>query len=184
MITFTSKRKKGQIGLADAPYAVFIVGFVFLLMATIAYIGQAYQEGFSADVDVIVRNETLTAFNETQQCVDSAGKCNFKSFVILYIGNESGEVVIPSSNYTANSSNIGCVSMSSTGGAAETLNNTIANISYSFSHTGTACNITISLNNELVDNTSIAGIVLTISLIGIVLSILIGIFVASRRNQI
>jgi len=39
-----------------------------------------------------------------------------------------------------------------------------------------AANITESLTQEIADNTSIAGMVLTISLIGIVLSILIGIF--------
>jgi len=31
--------KKGQITLADAPSVVLIVGLIFLIMATIAYIG-------------------------------------------------------------------------------------------------------------------------------------------------
>ena len=88
--------KKGQISLGDAPQVVMIVGFVFLIMATIAYVSEKYGDALTAN-------------------------------------------------------------------------------SY-------AANITDDLESELDDNTSIAGIVLTISLVGIVLSILIGIFVASRRG--
>lgn len=88
--------KRGQIGLGDAPQVVMIVGFIFLIMATIAYVSDQY-------------GDALTA------------------------------------------------------GSA-------------------AANITDDLESELSDNTSIAGIVLTISLVGIVLSILVGIFVASRRG--
>jgi len=90
------KSKRGQIGLSDAPQVVLIVGFVFLVMATIAYVSEQYG-------DALTEN-------------------------------------------------------------------------------GTAYNITDDLETELSDNTSIAGIVLTISLVGIVLSVLIGIFVASRRG--
>lgn len=87
--------KKGQaIGLADAPQVVMIVGFVFLIMATIAYVSEKYG-------DALTEN-------------------------------------------------------------------------------GTAANITDDLESELSDNTSIAGIVLTISLVGIVLSVLIGIFLQTR----
>lgn len=89
-------RKKGQISLADAPQVVMIVGFIFLIMATIAYVSEQYGDAL-----------------------------------------------------TTNSA---------------------------------AANVTDDLEQELADNTSIAGIVLTISLVGIVLSILIGIFVASRRG--
>jgi uncharacterized membrane protein len=92
------KKHKGQaISLADAPTVVMIVGFVFLIMATVAYVADEYGDA---------------------------------------IGNSS-------------------------------------DIAY---------NVTQDLQEELDDNTSIAGVVLTISLIGIVLSILIGIFLASRRG--
>jgi len=90
-------KKKGQISLGDAPTVVMIVGFVFLMMATVAYIADEYGDA--------IGNETDVAYNVTQD-----------------------------------------------------------------------------LQTELDDNTSIAGIVLTISLVGIVLSILIGIFMASRRG--
>jgi len=88
--------KKAQISLADAPQIVMIVGFVFLIMATIAFVSSEY-------------GSALTA------------------------------------------------------GSA-------------------AYNVTADLNEELSDNTSIAGIVLTISLIGIVLSVLVGVFVLARRG--
>jgi len=45
-----------------------------------------------------------------------------------------------------------------------------------------AQNVTNDLNTEISNNTSIAGIVLTISLVGIVLSVLIGVFIGVRRG--
>ena len=92
------KSKKGQISLSDAPSVVLIVGFVFLVMATMAFIGTKYGDA------------------------------------------------LPDGS--------------------------------------TAQNVTIDLNTEIGNNTSIAGIVLTISLVGIVLSVLVGVFVlASRRGM-
>src|SRR6056297_2425808 len=93
---YNKEKREGQISLGDAPSVVMIVGFVFLIMATIAYVSEQYG-------DALTEN-------------------------------------------------------------------------------GSAANITDDLESELSDNTSIAGIVLTISLVGIVLSVLIGIFVSSRRG--
>jgi len=45
-----------------------------------------------------------------------------------------------------------------------------------------AYNVTNDLNTEIANNTSIAGIVLTISLVGIVLSVLIGVFVGMKKT--
>jgi len=87
-------QKKGQLSLGDAPTVVLLVGLVFLVMATIAFIGEKY-------------GDALT----------------------------DGSV---------------------------------------------AQNVTDDLNTEIANNTSIAGIVLTISLVGIVLTILIGVFIGVR----
>ena len=92
------ENRKGQISLADAPAVVLIVGLIFLIMATIAYIGEKYGDSL-----------------------------------------------------TANS------------------------IAY---------NVTQDLQTEIADNTSIAGIVLTISLIGIVLTVLIGVFLSLRTRRV
>ncbi len=100
MKSIIMNRKKGQISLADAPGVVMIVGLIFLLMATLAFIGEKY-------------------------------------------------------------------------GAA--IDSTSSNAAF---------NITQDLQTEINSNTSIAGIVLTISLVGIILSVLVGIFVASRRGGI
>ena len=90
--------KKGQLTLGDAPTVVLLVGLVFLVMATIAFIGEKY-------------GDALT-----------------------------------------------------TGSVAQ--------------------NVTKDLNTEISNNTSIAGIVLTISLVGIVLSVLIGVFLAVRTRGV
>lgn len=86
--------KKGQLSLSDAPTVVLLVGLVFLVMATIAFIGEKYGDALP-----------------------------------------DGSV---------------------------------------------AQNVTADLNTEIANNTSIAGIVLTISLVGIVLTVLIGIFLVAR----
>ena len=92
------KNKRGQLTLGDAPSVVLIVGFVFLVMATIAFIGEKYGDALPAG--------------------------------------------------------------------------------------STAANVTDDLNTEIANNTSIAGIVLTISLVGIVLTVLIGIFVIARNRGV
>lgn len=90
--------QRGQLTLGDAPTVVLLVGLVFLVMATIAFIGQKYGDALPA-----------------------------------------GSV---------------------------------------------AQNVTNDLNTEISNNTSIAGIVLTISLVGIVLSVLIGVFLAVRTRGV
>jgi len=109
-------KKKGQLSLGDAPTVVLLVGLVFLVMATIAFIGEKYGNS-------IASQQTLTA------------TCN-------------------------NSLNGGTGSV--------------------YSGCGSAYNTTVDLQTEISNNTSIAGIVLTISLVGIVLTILIGVFIGVR----
>jgi len=113
------KTKKGQLTIGDAPNVVLIVGLIFLVMATIAFIGEKYG-------DAIVQDQPLTA------------TCN------TTLNGGTGSVTR------------GC---------------------------GAAYNVSADLQSELSDNTSIAGIVLTISLVGIVLTVLIGIFVGFRMKR-
>ena len=99
--------KKGQLSLSDAPTVVLLVGLVFLVMATIAFIGQKYGDA--------LRGPAVDGCNAT-----STATCS------------------------------------------------------------TAFQVTEDLNTEIANNTSIAGIVLTISLVGIVLTVLIGIFLVAK----
>ena len=94
------KHKKG-LGLGDAIPAVMIVSLVFLLMATLAYVGEKYGDAIYSSSD---------------------GK------------NDS------------------------------------------------AYNITQDLQTEIDNNTDIAGIVLTIVLVGIILTVLVGVFAATRSG--
>jgi len=104
-------KKKGQLSLGDAPTVVLLVGLVFLVMATIAFVGEKY-------------GDSMVAQQET------TATCNASSGI--------------------------------------------------YSGCGTSYNITQDLQTEIGNNTSIAGIVLTISLVGIVLTVLIGVFVGVR----
>jgi uncharacterized protein (UPF0333 family) len=90
--------KKGQLTLGDAPTVVLLVGLVFLVMATIAFIGEKYG-------DALTDNST-------------------------------------------------------------------------------AHNVTSDLQTEIGNNTSIAGIVLTISLVGIILTVLVGVFIGVRGARV
>lgn len=173
--------KKGQmsVSLPDGPMIVMIVGFVFLMMATIAYIGGEYQDSLSLNTYTVV-NETLEALNETVQYVNNYQQCEFQTFAVSAMTNATeGNETVDATNYTIRATD-GAIYYS--GGANDAHNNTLKNITYTYQRAGTACNVTDSLATELDDNTSIAGIVLTISLVGIVLSVLIGIFVATRRR--
>ena len=100
--------KKGQLKIGDAPSVVLTVGLVFLVMATIAFIGEKYG-------DSIANNYANASVAEQES---------------------------------------------------------------------KAYNVTTDLQTEIGDNTSIAGIVLTISLVGIVLSVLIGVFVGFKNRGI
>ena len=42
-------QKKGQLSLGDAPTVVLLVGLVFLVMATMAMIGEKYQNAIDTD---------------------------------------------------------------------------------------------------------------------------------------
>lgn len=102
MSFLNSKSKKGQITIREGPALVLIVGFIFIMMATIAFVASEY-----------------------------------------------GEAIHKSNNYENDS----------------------------------AFNVTEDLASELLDNTSMVGMVLTIGLVGIILGLLIGIFAgASRRG--
>ena len=179
MRNILNTKKKGQLNLGNAPTIILVVGLVFLIMATIALVGEKYQDAFPTTSKTNV-NETLASVNSlTIVYVGDNSACNFEDFTVLKAINATGagEVINPT-NYTT----------TTTGGIYWTLasdptgfNATDWNVTYSFDYSGTACNITSDMQTELGSNTSIAGIVLTISLVGIVLSLLIGVFMGVRR---
>ena len=98
MKSISTVKKKGQLTIADAPTVALLVGLLFLVLATIAFISEKYGDALTTD--------------------------------------------------------------------------------------SVAQNVTRDLNTEIANNTSIAGIVLTISLVGIVLGVLVGIFIGVRTNRI
>jgi hypothetical protein len=171
---------KAQLGIGDAPTVVLLIGLTFLVMATIAFIGEKYGDSIDTDnVNGTIRNETKTTVN---QAGDNLAVVNYKNVVCTAttVTNATDGFVISSGNYTLTSCNLKAVN-----GAAN-FNNTNWNISYTYLYSAatTASNVTGDLNTEIDNNTSIAGIVLTIALVGIVLTILIGVFLGIRRNKI
>ena len=170
-------KKKGAIKISDAPSVVMIVGFIFILMATIAFVAEEYQEGIGAGVSGTFTNQSVYLNGTSFEVVDPDGYCNFEDFAVTSAINKTDAAAILVGNYTVSSTDATVVNATDDWDASYEVY-----VTGTFAYGGASCNVTEGLQTELSDNTSIAGIVLTISLIGIVLSILIGIFVASRRN--
>ena len=165
--------KKGQMGgLENAPTIVMIVGLVFLTIATMALIGQKYGTSVLTDTSGSVTNETGW-LNGTTYTLDKATALGFTGPAIVTILNTSDGAAL--TDYSL----IGNILYNTTAAAEDDVK-----ISYTYSYDieSVAYNTTGDLQTEISNNTSIAGIVLTISLIGIVLTILIGVFMGVGRS--
>jgi hypothetical protein len=169
------KNRKGQLSLADAPTVVLLVGMVFLVMATIAFIGQKYGAAIPSSNSGTSINDSITV-TTAGVYVGNASKCNFEDFAITALTNASG-TALPSTYYVKTDTGLvrNITDLN--------INGTAWKISYTYSYAGIACDVNNDLQVEISNNTSIAGIVLTISLVGIVLSVLIGIFLVTRNRQ-
>jgi len=170
--------KKGQLNLGNAPTIVLIVGLTFLVMATIALVGEKYGSAFPSGTAARVNNETITQAKMALGPVAVAGlvNCNAEDFAIETVYNSTTDV-LAAGNYTL-----------TTAGMFSNLTSDFSvqdwTATYTFNYAGPACNVTSDLQTEISNNTSIAGIVLTISLVGIVLTVLIGVFLGTRRVRI
>lgn len=171
--------KKGQVTIEDAPAIILIVGLVFLMMATLALVGEKYGNSVS-DTAVTTANETVGPVAEGQTYfITKVTDCGFQNFGVSRIINSTDGVFIPTGNYTINAE--GSITAAADVG---TVNNSNWDITYTHERGGISCNVTADMNTEIQNNTSIAGIVLTVSLIGIVLSVLIGIFVGFSARRV
>ncbi len=178
-------KKKGQLTLGNAPVIVLVVGLLFLVMATVALVGEKFGAAMPSDNSKSVVNETLANVNSSSisYVVNRGGThCNYESFTVIAAVNgtapTTGTVIDPD-NYTVSSD--GGIIISTLGETDGGYNNTIWNVTYSWTYAGTACNVTEDLQTELGNNTGIAGIVLTIALVGIVLTILISVFMVVTK---
>lgn len=162
--------KKAQLRIGDAPGVVLIVLFLFMILGTSAYLLDKYQEAFGTDsvtmVDEVVTQAELIALTQ----LEGSSACNAENLVVVSILNSTGTEILTAANYSVNASTWVITNLTS----EFTINDWWVN--YTFDFTGIECNVTSALTEELEDNVSIAGMILTISLIGIVLSILIGLF--------
>lgn len=177
-------RKKGQLTLEGAPAVVMIVGLVFLVMATMALIAEKYNDSFPADNSATITNEAATrtsVISTTGYRTAGANQENAQDFVLIGVLNGTGGVKIGNGNFSLNSATGVLTNVSSLQAYIST---TSYPTNYSFSFSGVAANVTTDLTTEIANNTSIAGIILTISLVGIVLSILVGVFVSIRNRRV
>jgi hypothetical protein len=137
---------------------------MFLLIATFAFIGEKFGDA------VLTETSSGSITNENHSTAElSAGSglsvSTYKN-VVCTIGtvanNTAGGTVMLSGNYTLTGCNL--ANATSVG----TATGWIVNYTYVYTPETTAYNTTADLQTELSNNTSIAGIILTISLVGIV----------------
>jgi hypothetical protein len=167
--------KKGQLQISDAPGVVMIVGLVFLTMATVALISQKMGESMLVDTSASVTNET-GFLNSTGYTLAQASRLNADTFVITEVLNATDETSFLTGNVTVSATGL------ITNSSATTWDSILISYTYIYNPETVAYNTTGDLQTEISNNTSIAGIVLTISLVGIVLSILIGVFMGIQRR--
>jgi len=172
-----SLKKKGQVTLTNAGAGVMAVGFIFLIMMTIAFIGSEFQGSIDTNT-YSVTNETVTNVVHTTQRVAKTSDCNFGDFTLTSVNNATGGESINSDNYTISASAGTIVST-----ITSEYNATNWNLSYSYVRAGTSCNVSKDMQTEVGSNTSIAGMVLTIVLVGLVMGVLIGIFVGVTGRE-
>jgi len=174
-------QKKGQLSLGDAPTVVLLVGLVFLVMATMAMIGEKYQNAIDTDKTAgSYVYESITKPTPSGITLAASSLTNGVCGDITTIYNGTGGIVIGLGNLTQT----GCSVVNATDltNYSATL---LVSYPYTYSASTAASNVTSDLQTELGNNTSIAGIILTISLVGIVLTILIGVFLGvSRRTRV
>lgn len=172
-------KKKGALNLKDAPTIIMIVGFVFILMATIAFVSEEYQDGIGADLTGTFTNESVYMNGTIFEVVNPSSHCNFQTFTVTSAINKTDAADILVGNYTVDA-DLGTV----VNKTDDIPSNYEIYVTGTYLYGGASCNVTENLQVELSNNTSIAGIILTISLIGIILSVLIGIFMTTRREEI
>jgi len=180
--------RKGQVTIGNAPLFILIIGMVFLVMATIALVGEKYQDSVSSGLTGSVINETLTGpvINTTSRTLAGSTHCGVSGCAISELLNgTTSTIAIGKGNYTVTSN---CIATFTWDASNYTGNYDTGDllISYSYEHGGVACNVTGDLQTEIGNNTSLAGLVLTIGLVGLVLTILMGVFyaVGSKGNRV
>lgn len=167
--------KKGATGLEGMPSMVIIVCLVFLVLATMAFIALKYGQAMPSDNVATSINETLTTVDAFGEMVDNASLCNFKSFSITRITNSSG-FILSAGNYTTSTSGIVYAA------ADSEVNGTDWLVTYTSKYAAKGCDVLTDFQTEIDNNTSIAGMVMTISLVAVILTVLLGAFVLNRNR--
>ncbi len=170
--------KKGQLNLNSAPSIILIIGLTFLMMATLTFVGYEYGDAIATTKSGSAVNETTTPVR-AGVLLDADALRNGACGTITAISNATGDILIDSGNYTQTGCLLQNISSDITDADAW-----LVNYPYTYSGLSTAVNVTQDLETEIEGNTTIAGMVLTISLVGIVLSILIGIFAGFGRRRV
>ena len=171
-------KKKAQMSLGQAPSIVLIVGLVFLLMATFAFVGEKFGNAVLEDTAASVTNETGAYINATGYTLDKASLLGFSNPVITALFNSTDNTTILTGNVSVSSAGV------MTNASVTNWDDVSVSYTYVYNPETTAYNTTGDLQTELSNNTSIAGIILTISLCGIVLTILTGVFIGMRTPSI
>jgi len=175
------KGKKGQVNTLAPAILALVFAAVVLVFGLV--ITQELRDT-TGGVSVSVTNETLTTVNEDGETVATAGVCRFASFSVTEIYNESGDVVIPSNNYTVSASTGTVTYSGGEGGVAFGFNNTDWDVTYTYTWGDTACEAANSTVIGLGTFADFWEIIVLAIVITVVIGLLLVIFGGTARRVV
>jgi hypothetical protein len=162
---------KKSLSIQDAYPAVLAVAVVGILVVVLIYFFMSMQTAVGSWNVVQVVNETGT-INTAGHLLANSSDCNFASPSIELMIASDGEV-IPASNYTIKGKYV--VNATKT-------TYTDANMTYSYTNGGTACTSALNTTNQFSGIIPLIGLLLVITLIGVVIGVLLYSFMGGRQK--
>lgn len=124
------ENKKGNVDLIMSGVMVLVfAGFLFVM--GIIMLDELFYD--TATTTTVVFNESFTTVtNDSSETVANATACGFNKFSIINMTWYLNQTAITSTNYEVDNAYLGTWSLSSTGAANASLNNTNLSISYQY----------------------------------------------------
>ncbi len=131
--------KKGQVNTL-APAILALVFAAIVLVFGIIIVQSLRDVDTLNDIAVTITNETVATVNfETATAVAHATKCGFSAFSVTEAINETGNVIVPATNYTAVAATGTIIFIGTDAGENFGFNNTDWDVTYTYKWGDTAC---------------------------------------------
>ncbi len=170
------ERKKGiQLSQAFGAVLALVLVAVLVVVAIIIFVSL---KTASVSVSGFSNNETLAPnVTEVPVFVGNSTACDFSAFNVVNVTQHINGTIINSGNFTT----AGTGSIAFTG-ATTGNNNTVWDISYTFTHGGQTCEASDDLIVQFATFPALIGLIGTVIFLGIVIGVLVGSFAFGGRR--